>query len=247
MFNTDIKEIIDAIDENCFITSDDHFGHKSIFDFQPHRKYLIFEDGYSIEGLWPNDLLTTHDDWLVKRFNSAVSENDTTLFLGDFAFKGLNIVKRLNGKKILILGNHDRKGDHVYKQAGFDYVIRGLVVAENNKVFQAISTDGLFSALVKNINGFRFLFNHYPPDEREYRHRKDDDGNLILTDPSQMNARIDEAIDAYNYYNCDFAIHGHTHNKCPVLENVNLINICRDNNDCLPFKIGDIINGVHYD
>ncbi len=247
MFDTDIKEIIDAIDENCFITSDDHFGHKSIFDFQPHRKNLMLKDGCNIEGLYPDDLLKAHDDWMVKKFNSAVSKDDVTLFLGDFAFKGLNIAKRLNGFKILILGNHDRKGDQVYAQAGFDYVIRGLVIEDNQKIFHATSKDKLFSALVKNINGFRILFNHYPPDDREYRHQKDDDGKLILSKPSPMNPRIDEAIDAYDYYDCDLAMHGHTHGKCPVLETTNMLNVCRDNNDCVPVRIGDIMNGVKYD
>ena len=240
MFETKIKEVISRINENCFITSDDHFSHKAIFDFQPHRKDLMIKDGVGVEGLWPDQLLKAHDDWMVKKFNSVVGEDDTTIFLGDFAFKNLDIAKRLNGYKILILGNHDRKGPQVYDQAGFDYVIRGLLIQEGDKVFSVEATDKLFSALVKEINGYRVLFGHYPPDEREFRYYKDDLGESDPNKPSIMNARISELINVYYDMSCDFALHGHTHDKHPVMETINLINVCRDTNSMKPYKLGDI-------
>jgi calcineurin-like phosphoesterase family protein len=50
---------------------------------------------------------------LIRRFNSRVKPNDTCFIVGDFSFGGAEetaaIVKRLNGIKILIKGNHDKK------------------------------------------------------------------------------------------------------------------------------------------
>ena len=240
MFNTKIKEVLSRIDANCFITSDDHFGHKGVLDFQPHRKDLMIADGLNIEGLYPEDLMNVHDDWLVDKFNAVVSKDDTTLFLGDFAFKNLAIAKRLNGFKILILGNHDRKGSQVYDQAGFDYVIRGLLIQEGDKVFEVQATDKLFSALVKEINGYKILFSHYPPDEREFRYYRDESGETDYDKPSIMNERIAESINVYYDLSCDFALHGHTHDRHPQMETVNLINVCRDVNNMKPYRLGDI-------
>ncbi len=61
------------------------------------------------------------DNEIVRRWNSVVEHNDIVYHLGDFAF-GLadefairNVFGRLNGRKILILGNHDfRKGGDVH-------------------------------------------------------------------------------------------------------------------------------------
>jgi calcineurin-like phosphoesterase family protein len=47
---------------------------------------------------------------IIKNWNETVSSDDTVLILGDFAMAARaveHIVPRLNGKKILILGNHD--------------------------------------------------------------------------------------------------------------------------------------------
>jgi calcineurin-like phosphoesterase family protein len=52
------------------------------------------------------------NEGLIKNWNDKVSANDWIYHLGDFAFGGLPIVlpilKRLNGIKVLIQGNHDK-------------------------------------------------------------------------------------------------------------------------------------------
>ena len=50
---------------------------------------------------------------LIKNWNSVVRPEDTVYHLGDFAFykdqrKTINVLRRLNGNKILIRGNHDK-------------------------------------------------------------------------------------------------------------------------------------------
>jgi calcineurin-like phosphoesterase family protein len=53
------------------------------------------------------------NETLIKNWNSCVSDKDEIYILGDFLFKGgaleaKNILKRLNGKKYMIRGNHDK-------------------------------------------------------------------------------------------------------------------------------------------
>lgn len=77
-----------------FYIADPHFGHKSII-------HLCNRPFSSIEEM---------DEALISNWNNKVSKTDTVYILGDFA-KNLtcarNIIEKLNGKKILIRGNHD--------------------------------------------------------------------------------------------------------------------------------------------
>lgn len=214
-----IDEIIKRIDSDCFITSDEHFNHTKLFDYQSQRKIWMTQDGFNTEGLYPEDLNKLHTEWIIYKFNKVVSENDTTLFLGDFAFSNISVVKRLNGTKILILGNHDKKGPNVYND--FDYVIRGSNVVINDQVHTHTSEDKLYSVLTKVIDGVRCIFSHYPPTTKEYRFKDDV--------PARINNRIDKLIDLKEYYSDSetACFHGHTHNK--VYDEFH--NVCLDNNE----------------
>ena len=50
---------------------------------------------------------------LINNWNTVINKNDTVYFLGDLSFysveKTIEIVKKLNGKKHWIIGNHDKK------------------------------------------------------------------------------------------------------------------------------------------
>lgn len=52
------------------------------------------------------------DNALIENWNSVVNEEDIVYILGDFSFKAVNdpvkILKKLKGKKRLIVGNHDK-------------------------------------------------------------------------------------------------------------------------------------------
>lgn len=73
-----------------------HFNHANILRYCPNREFSSVEE---------------HDDHLIKMWNSKVGTNDTIFHLGDFAFGRVEdsypILDQLNGKKILITGNHD--------------------------------------------------------------------------------------------------------------------------------------------
>jgi calcineurin-like phosphoesterase family protein len=85
---------------NIFITADLHFCHDNI------RKHT-------------NRPWTTCDEMdtaLINNWNNVVSKNDTVYIVGDFAWKNHNhYIMALNGKKILILGNHDKMSQDYLK------------------------------------------------------------------------------------------------------------------------------------
>lgn len=79
-----------------FFIADPHFGHEKIIKLCNR----------------PFDNLIQMNEELIKNWNNKVSNEDTVYILGDFCFKmskadAIKILKQLNGKKILIKGNHD--------------------------------------------------------------------------------------------------------------------------------------------
>ena len=95
-----------------WITSDSHFGHLNIIKYCNR----------------PFDNVETMNETIIKNWNNTVSKDDLVFHLGDVVF-GRNaketlkeIVPQLNGKKILIRGNHDRFKVSDYIEAGFHTV-----------------------------------------------------------------------------------------------------------------------------
>lgn len=79
---------------NTFFTSDLHFGHRNSIPYCNRP----FED------------VDKMNEGLVAQWNSQVTVEDTVYVLGDFSLNAnaaRAFVPRLNGNKILILGNHD--------------------------------------------------------------------------------------------------------------------------------------------
>lgn len=85
-----------------FVISDTHFGHKNIIGFEG--------------ALRPFKTIEEHDEELVRRWNETVNKRDTVLHLGDVLFgrESFSILKRLNGVKKLVMGNHDRYSATLY-------------------------------------------------------------------------------------------------------------------------------------
>lgn len=82
--------------EKVFFTSDLHFGHKNI---------LKYEDR-------PFSSIEEMDQKMIENWNKKVGSNDEIYILGDLAFGNKkyvkNLLEKLNGKKYMIRGNHDR-------------------------------------------------------------------------------------------------------------------------------------------
>ena len=84
-----------------WVTSDLHFGHKNIMSFCPQSRARFRND------------LAYMNEAMVKEWNDLIEPEDTVYILGDVAFMSgsdaAKMVMRLNGVKILVRGNHDRK------------------------------------------------------------------------------------------------------------------------------------------
>ena len=84
---------------SVFLVSDTHFGHTGVCRF-------LRDDGSKLRP-WddPNEM----DEEMVRRWNDRVGPKDKVYHLGDVVInrKALGIMRRLNGDKVLIKGNHD--------------------------------------------------------------------------------------------------------------------------------------------
>lgn len=93
---------------NVYITSDTHFGHGNIIRYCSRPFASCEEMDRSMKAAW----------------NAVVTKSDLVLHVGDVAFGGRPFVERnvsqLNGRKVLVRGNHD-KGTFVnlYKELGW--------------------------------------------------------------------------------------------------------------------------------
>ena len=69
---------------------------------------------------------------LISRWNEIVSQDDRVFFLGDFALANKEQIiqwgNMLNGRKVMIYGNHDHCKPEVYYAAGFEHVSRWPIV-----------------------------------------------------------------------------------------------------------------------
>lgn len=92
-----------------YFTSDMHFGHENIIRYCGR----------------PFETVDEMNNEIIKRWNKTVSSDDTVYVVGDVFLcgsqKGGEIVKQLNGRKILIKGNHDSSVSKMLK-SGFDEV-----------------------------------------------------------------------------------------------------------------------------
>jgi calcineurin-like phosphoesterase family protein len=92
-----------------FLVSDTHFGHKGVCHFTRN-------DG--VTKLRPFDTPEEMDEFMVEAWNAKVKPTDKVYHLGDVVInrKALPIMKRLNGDKVLIRGNHDIFPDVEYRE-----------------------------------------------------------------------------------------------------------------------------------
>jgi len=84
---------------SVYLISDTHFGHNNICKF-------TYNNGSKLRP-WNN--ADEMDEALIEKWNAVVKPKDKVYHLGDVAIprRGLQILYRLNGDKVLIKGNHD--------------------------------------------------------------------------------------------------------------------------------------------
>jgi calcineurin-like phosphoesterase family protein len=97
------------------VASDHHFGHTNSWE-----KFKL-ADGSPLRPFTSTEEM---DETMIERHNAKVKTGDTVYFLGDVVInkKYLELVKRMNGRKILVRGNHDIFNDEDYRAVGFEQI-----------------------------------------------------------------------------------------------------------------------------
>ena len=93
---------------NIFVISDTHFNHANILNFKNKYDKPIRQGFTDLDDM---------NEQMIANWNAVVTPQDKVYHLGDVYFgdakKADAILSRLNGKKRLILGNHDKAKDSV--------------------------------------------------------------------------------------------------------------------------------------
>jgi calcineurin-like phosphoesterase family protein len=106
---------------SIYIYADPHFGHKKIIEYE-NRPFTNVEE---------------MDETIIERHNKIIQKHEKVIIAGDFSFyvteKTKKILNRLNGYKILIIGNHDRqKSYRAWYEYGFNEVYKYPLVYQDN-------------------------------------------------------------------------------------------------------------------
>lgn len=109
-----------------FFISDLHFYHHNILKFGQRNQFANIEEMH---------------EYIIAFWNKTVSKRDLVYVVGDFSFGDYEQTKvifdRLNGSKVLVLGNHDLKSKrHItrkqYFDMGFQDVADELIIKLSN-------------------------------------------------------------------------------------------------------------------
>jgi calcineurin-like phosphoesterase family protein len=113
--------------QKVFIIADTHFSHNNIIKYE-NRPFENKEE---------------MDEYMIRKWNEVVSDNDLIIHIGDVIIAGAKraeyILSRLNGRKILIMGNHDHFSKTKWRKLGFlpyeryfykDYLLTHIPVDE---------------------------------------------------------------------------------------------------------------------
>lgn len=131
---------------NHFVVSDLHFGHANVILYEPIRAELIAKKyGYNVETVLEmarnrsETVLQLHNQLLIDAWNSVVGPNDIVFFLGDFSLsRNVELIRgwasKLNGRKRMIMGNHDTRTEAFYMSCGFESVSK-YPVLYNHHIF----------------------------------------------------------------------------------------------------------------
>lgn len=115
-----------------FVISDTHFGHTNC--------WARFKLADGCTPLRPFQSTEEMDETMVERWNSTVAPQDHVYHLGDVCINrgSLDIVRRLNGHKRLVRGNHDIFKTRQYIEAGFDEIYGVRVWPAHNVIMSHV-------------------------------------------------------------------------------------------------------------
>jgi calcineurin-like phosphoesterase family protein len=130
---------------NIFFTSDPHYGHLNIIRYC-NRPFQTVEE---------------MDQVIIDNWNSVVKEDDLVYVIGDITMsykkeKMKNIFDRLNGNKVLIKGNHDKR--HTIPVESFIDIVERVRIVGDNYDFVLVHDPAEASA--NHSSGQKYLCGH---------------------------------------------------------------------------------------
>ena len=127
---------LNTSEHKIWFTSDLHFGHNKEFLYKP-RGFNSIEE---------------HDGTIINNFNSLVSDDDEVFILGDLMLvnndNGIECLKKLNGKKYFIIGNHDTDS--------------------RLELYKNINLECLGYSTLISVNKYHLYLSHYPSTTSNY-------------------------------------------------------------------------------
>lgn len=151
-----------------FFISDMHFFHnKIIHSYGRKGKFQSLEEMH---------------EHMINTWNKHVKKVDLVYIVGDFSFgtkeETRDILSRLSGRKILIVGNHDRRSKrHIkireYIEIGFDSVMDEDVINLSNDIpvllkhypYEIHSIKMFWMKLTRSLGPFKTYYAFYPVDK----------------------------------------------------------------------------------
>ena len=128
-----------------FFSSDKHYGHQNIIRFCNR----------------PYDNVHDMEEDFIHKHNSLVTDNDDYYDLGDVGYRCSaqhvsDLIRRMNGRIHIILGNHDKPLRQAIKRG----LLQDLFESGKLEVYGSIDPD-IITAKILNIDGARVVLSHY--------------------------------------------------------------------------------------
>jgi calcineurin-like phosphoesterase family protein len=120
-----------------FFISDLHFGHKN----------MAIKRGFADE--------TEHDNFIIRKWNDIVEKKDTVWILGDITMEkstSYPLLKKLNGFKKVVLGNHDQP-QHVKELLKYVNSVCGMIKYKGFILSHCPIHESEMERYYKNIHG----------------------------------------------------------------------------------------------
>ena len=158
-----------------WLTSDTHFAHRNSMRYCG-RPFLTVE---------------RCDNAMIKNWNAIVKPEDTIYHLGDVAMHTVpmkRILPQLNGKKILIVGNHDFIYDYFTKTRGQKFTDK-MVVEYKAAGFSEIYLSGYEISVKDPLVGLDIpiRLSHFPTKNAYDPHHQDKHDNSKPIDDGKLN------------------------------------------------------------
>lgn len=120
----DVKKFEYKDGSKVWFTSDTHFAHTNILRFCD-RPFANTDE---------------MDEYIIRKWNELVKPDDTVFHLGDVAWGGsgvwVRVLDRLNGHKVLIIGNHDMKNLRANYARFFDLITFQMqIIVEGQAIY----------------------------------------------------------------------------------------------------------------